>query len=465
MPARIVRLAVIAAPALLGACSMAPAYHPPQTIAPQDYKEVAGWTEATPLDTAPRTAWWEAFNDPILNDLEIRAEKASPTLAAALARYDRALAVARVERADLFPTIAAGADASRQRVSGRRFGGDGNPRTYNDFSVGGALDYEIDLWGRIRNGVASARADAEASEADLASARLSLQAAVADAYARLRGLDAQADLLRQTVEAFEKAYELTVRRHDGGIASGIDVNRARTVLGNARAQISAVAADRAATEHEIAALVGELASNFSIPPTVQPLDTPALPAGMPSHMLQRRPDIAAAERRMAAANARIGVARAAFFPTLTLGGAAGFETTHGQLFQTPNSFWGLGPLSAVLTLFDGGRRTSQVKMSRAEYEELAAGYRDTVLNAFREAEDAIATNRLLAVQTVDQRIAAEAAARTSSMALTRYRNGAADYLEVVTAQTDALEAQRATLALETQRMRGSVALVKATGGP
>ncbi|HEY0595189.1 efflux transporter outer membrane subunit [Sphingopyxis sp.] len=464
MRARVVRLAVIAASALLGACSMAPAYRPPQTIAPQDYKEVAGWTQATPLDTAARTAWWEAFNDPILNDLEIRAEKASPTLAAALARYDGALAAARVERADLFPTVVAGGDASRQRLSGGRFGGDGNARTYKDFSVSGALDYEIDLWGRIRNGVASARADAEASEADLASARLSLQAAVADAYVRLRGLDAQADLLRQTVEAFEKAYDLTVRRHNGGIASGIDVNRARTVLGNARAQISAVAAERAATEHEIAALVGELASNFSIPPAVQPLDAPALPAGTPSHMLQRRPDIAAAERRMAAANARIGVARAAFFPTLTLGGAAGFETTHGQLLQTPNSFWGLGPLAAVLTLFDGGRRTSQVKMSRAEYEELAAGYRDTVLSAFRQAEDAIATNRLLAVQTGDQRSAAEAAARTSSLALTRYRNGAADYLEVVTAQTDALEAQRATLALETQRMRGSVALVKAIGG-
>ncbi|HWW57081.1 MAG TPA: efflux transporter outer membrane subunit, partial [Sphingopyxis sp.] len=327
MQVRAMRLAVIAAPALLGACSMAPAYHPPQTIAPQDYKEVAGWTQATPLDTAPRSAWWEAFNDPILNDLEVRAEKASPTLAAALARYDRALAAARVERADLFPTVAAGSDASRQRVSGRRFGGDGNPRTYNDFSIGGALDYEIDLWGRIRNGVASARADAEASEADLASARLSLQAAVADAYARLRGLDAQADLLRQTVDAFGKAYDLTVRRHDGGIASGIDVNRAQTVLGNARAQISAVAAERAATEHEIAALVGELASDFSIAPQVQSLDAPALPAGTPSSMLQRRPDIAAAERRVAEANDRVGIARAAFFPTLSLGASVGYEST------------------------------------------------------------------------------------------------------------------------------------------
>ena len=457
-------MAAMIAPALLGACSMAPAYHPPQTAAPPAYKEVAGWTEATPLDGAPRTAWWEAFGDPVLNDLEIRAEKASPTLAAALARYDQALAAARVERADLFPTIAAGADASRQRVSGTRFGGDGSARTYNDFSVGGALDYELDLWGRIRNSVAAARADAEASEADLASARLSLQAAVADAYARLRGLDAQADLLRQTVEAFGKAYDLTVRRHEGGIASGIDVNRALTVLGNARAQISAIAAERAATEHEIAALVGELASDFSIAPDVQPLKAPALPAGTPSEMLQRRPDIAAAERRMAAANARIGVARAALFPTLTLGGGAGFETTHDHLLQTPSSFWGLGPLSAVLTLFDGGRRKSQIQMSRAEYEELAAGYRDTVLGAFRQAEDAIATNRLLAVQAADQRVAAEAAARTRALALTRYRNGASDYLEVVIAQTDALATQRALLALETQRMRGGVSMVKAIGG-
>ncbi|NIJ39514.1 multidrug efflux system outer membrane protein [Sphingopyxis panaciterrae] len=458
------RLAAVAAPVLLSACSMAPAYHPPQTATPPAYKEVAGWTEATPLDAAPRAAWWEAFGDPVLNDLEVRAEKASPTLAAALARYDQARAAARVERADLFPAITAGADASRQRVSGTRFGGDGSPRTYSDFSVGGALDYELDLWGRIRNGVAAARADAEASAADLASARLSLQASVADAYARLRGLDAQADLLHQTVDAFGKAYDLTVRRHDGGIASGIDVNRAMTVLGNARAQISAVAAERAATEHEIAALVGEIASDFSIAPEVQPLAAPDLPAGTPSEMLQRRPDIAAAERRIAAANARIGVARAAFFPTLTLGSGAGFETTHGHLFQTPNSFWGLGPLSAVLTLFDGGRRASEVKMSRAEYDELAAGYRDIVLGAFRQTEDAIAANRLLAVQAADQHTAAEAAARTSALALIRYRNGASDYLEVVTAQTEALDAQRASLGLETQIMRSRVALVKAIGG-
>lgn len=461
---RVDRRGMTLALALLGGCSMAPAYAPPTTPIPQNYREVAGWTAATPLDTAPREAWWTAFNDPVLNDLEARAEQASPTLAAALARYDQARATARIEGADLYPQISAGGDAGRQRISGNRFGGNGNAQTYNDFQVGGALDYELDLWGRIRNSVKAARADAEAGGADLASARLSLQAAVADAYARLRGLDAQAALLQQTVTAFNRAYDLTVTRRQGGIASGMDVNRARTVLGNARAQTSAIANERAATEHEIAALVGAVASDFAIAPRVQPLTAPALPAGTPSELLQRRPDIAAAERRIYAANARIGVAKAAFFPSLTLGLGGGWEATHGDLLTTPNSFWGLGPLSTVLTLFDGGRRRAAVNLSRADYEELAAQYRETVLTAFRQVEDAIAANRYLASQSVDQRDAAQAAARTSTIALSRYHDGASDYLEVVTAQTDALEAQRALLAVETQRMRASVSLVKALGG-
>ena len=448
----------------LTGCSMAPDYRPPATPVPRDFKELEGWTAATPMDQAPRGQWWEAFGDPVLNDLEARAEQASPTLAAALARYDQAKAAAGIERADLFPQVKAGGDASRQRLSGNRFGGNGTAPVYDDFSVGATLDYELDLWGRVRNSVKAARADAQASEADLASARLSLQAAVADAYARLRGLDAEAELLRQTVDAFGKAYRLTTTRHDGGIASGIDVNRAKTVLDNAQAQISAVANERAATEHEIAALVGAIASDFSIPVRVQPLRAPELPVGAPSQLLQRRPDIAAAERRIFAANARIGVARAAFFPTLTLGLSGGYQASHGELFSKPSSFWGLGPASAVLALFDGGRRRAGVRMSRAEYEEMTAGYRETVLGAFRQVEDALAANRHLADQAVSQRGAATAAGRTSELALTRYRDGASDYLEVVTAQTDALEAQRALLAVQTQRMRASVALVKALGG-
>ena len=450
---------------LVAGCSLAPSYRPPQTPVPADYKEAAGWTAATPMDAAPRGAWWQAFDDPLLDDLETRADKASPTLAAALARYDQARAVARIEGSALFPEIDASGSASRQRVSGNRpLANTGTPQTYNLFIAGGTFDYELDLWGRIRNSVKAARAEAQASETDLASARLSLQTSVADAYARLRGLDAQADLLRQTVDAYGKAYDLTATRHSGGIASGIDVNRAKTVLGNARAQISAVASERAATEHEIAALIGEVASTFSIPEKIQPLDAPAIPAGAASELLQRRPDVASAERRMFAANARIGVAKAAFFPTVTLGLAGGYEATHGGLFDAPNSFWGLGPAMAVLNIFDGGRRIAGVKLSRAQYEEQAGDYRQTVLTAFRETEDAIAANHYLAAQAVDQRDAATAAARTSDLALTRYRDGASDYFEVVTAQTDALTAERALLTAETQRMRASIALVKALGG-
>lgn len=444
---------------------MAPAYQPPQIVAPGTYKELAGWTQATPMDMSHRGPWWSAFGDPVLSDLETRADAASPTLAAALARYDQARAVARVEASDLVPTIGAGANAGRQRVSGTRFMGNGDAQTYNDYGIGATLDYELDLWGRIRNSANAARADAQASQADLASARLSLQAAVADAYARLRGLDAQADLLHRSVDAFDRAYRLTKTRHDGGIASGIDVNRAQTTLSNAKARISAVANERAATEHELAALVGAVASTFSIAAQVQALNAPEVPTDTPSTLLQRRPDIAAAERRMFATNARIGVARAAFFPSVTLGLSGGWQTTHGQLLTTPTSVWGLGPLAAALTLFDGGRRRAQVRLSRAEYDEQVAGYRDTVLGAFRQVEDGIAALRHLSVQLVDQRDAAQAAQRTSDLAFTRYRDGASDYLEVVTAQTDALDAQSALLDARVTRMRAGIALVKAMGGP
>lgn len=448
----------------LGACSMAPDYHPPQTTAPAQFKEVAGWTGATPLDGEMRDAWWDAFNDPVLSDLEQRAAAASPTLGAALARYDAARAAARVDQADLFPQAGISGDASRERLSRGRPLSTGTAREYSDYVVGGSVAYELDLWGRIRNQVRAAKAEAQASEADLASVRLSLQAAVADAYFRLRGLDAQARLLDRSVEAFSRAYDLTSKRRNGGIASGIDVNRARTVLGNARAQVATIANQRAATEHEIAALVGELASDFTLAADVQPLDPPMAPIATPSELLQRRPDIAAAERRVFAANSRIGVARAAFFPSLTLGAAGGWETTGGDLLTTPNTFWSLGPLSSLMTIFDGGRRSAQVKISRAEYEEVAADYRAAVLTAFRQVEDSIAAIRHLSDASVAQKEAADAAQRTSDIAMSRYRDGASGYLDVVTAQTDSLDAQRAYISVQTQRMQANVELVRAAGG-
>ena len=462
---------------LLSACALAPAYHPPETAAPPQFKEagkgaaglaVSGWAAATPRDGDARGAWWSAFHDPVLDDLESRAEGASPTLAAALARYDAALATTRAARADLYPQAGLSASDSENKPSANRPLSIGTAPTYNDLKLGGSIGYEVDLWGRIRSRVASARADAEAAHADLASAHLSLQAAVADAYARLRGFDAESALLHQTVEAYTKAYDLTRKRHDGGIASGVDVNRAQTVLGNARAQISAVAQTRAATEHELAALTGELASAFTAAPRPEPnavpLTIPLISPGIPSALLERRPDVAAAERRIAAANAHIGVARAAFFPTITLGASSGFETTGSALLSASSSFWALGPALAALAVFDGGRRKAQVRISRDEYDQLAATYRDTVLTAFRQAEDALAAQRLLATQATDQQSAADAAARTSALALIRYRDGASNYLEVVTAQTDALTAQRALIQVQTQRARAAVALIKALGG-
>jgi multidrug efflux system outer membrane protein len=443
---------------------MAPDYAPPQAAVPQAYKEVPpGWTLAAPADDASRGAWWSMFGDPVLDDLETRMDKASPTLAAAVARLDAALAAARESRADLFPTVSASADVIRARPSGRRPGVAATGE-YTDTTLGAALGYELDLWGRVRNSVRADRAEAQASAADLESARLSLQAALAGAYFQLRGLDAQAALLRRTVEANGRALELTSTRHDGGIASGLDVNRAQTVLSTARAQISDVARQRAIAEHAIAALVGDVASGFTIAPVDGLAQAPALPPQSPSILLQRRPDVAAAERRLYAANARIGVARAAFFPTVTLGLSGGWEASHGPLISEPSSFWGLGPLAAVVDLFDGGRRAARVGISRAQYDELAANYRNTVLGAFREVEDALAAVTHLEIQSRDNDEAAAAAQRTLDLALTRYHDGASDYLEVVVAQTSALDARRAAIATRAARLQAAVDLVRALGG-
>lgn len=453
---------------LLAGCSMAPAYHLQTASAPAAFKEdqpapPAGWATAAPQDGAARGNWWSVFNDPILDDLEARAEKASPTLAAALARYDAARAAVREASADLLPQVGASGSIVRERVSGRRPLAS-SPATYTDRIVGASADYELDLWGRIRNEVSATRAEAQASQADLGSVRLSLQATLADAYFQLRGLDAERQLLESTVVAYSRAEDLTAKRHDGGIANGMDINRAKTVLASARAQLSDVANQRAVLEHQIAALIGELPSGFSIAADVKSFAPPVIPTTAPSELLQRRPDVAEAERRAYAANRRIGVARAAWFPSLTLGADAGYNSTTTSVLASPASFWTLGPAMLMQTIFDGGRRAAQVKISRADYEAAASDYRGTVLTAFRQVEDGLAAARLLAQESVDQRDAADAAQRTEDLALTRYRDGASDYLEVVTAQTAALDAERSALQVQTSRMRAAVALVRAFGG-
>lgn len=448
----------------LAGCSLAPPYHPPVSAVPAAYKEAGAWRQATPLDAAPRGDWWASFGDPALDALEARIERDNPTLAAALARHEGALAAVRETRADLLPQASVAGDVSRNRVAATRPLSSGRAATYDLYLVGGSIDYEVDLWGRVRNSVRAAHAEAQASAADLAATRLALQAELADAYFRLRGLDAEAQLLRETVDAYDRAYALTDTRHRGGIASGLDVSRAQTILADARAQISSVANARAAVEHSIAALVGEVASSFAIPPATEQLMPPPVPAGTPSTLLQRRPDVAAAERRVAAANARIGVARAAFFPSLTLGASGGLETTGAALLSTPATFWALGPAEAALAVFDGGRRAARVRQAKAAHDEAAADYRATVLAAFREVEDQLAAARELGREEQAQRDAARAAARTEDLALSRYHDGASDYLEVVTAQTAALAAERSAIAVRTERLQASVALIRALGG-
>ena len=457
-------LAALAVAGLLAGCSMAPAYQTPAVPTAASYKEVPGWQAAGSAVTAPGS-WWQAFGDTTLNALEDQMERGNPSLAAAAARYAQARAQARVAEADLFPQVGAEADYGRSRQSANRPFSPGSTQNFSTATVGTSLSYELDLFGRIRNSVRAATAEAKASGSDLAAVRLGLQASLATDYFNLRGLDARILLLRQTVEAYGKASDLTNTRHEGGVASGIDVSRADAQLASARSELDGVLADRANLEHAIAILLGQSPPSFTLAVSDTALQPPAMPVGVPSTLIERRPDIAAAERRVFAANARIGVARAAFFPTITLGAAGGYEATQGHnLLSASSGFWALGPVGAALTLFDGGARTAQVKTSRAEFDEAAADYRSTVLTAFREVEDDLALSRQLAAQEQDQSQAVRAAEHTRDLALVRYRDGASDYLEVVTAQTAALDAERALLQIHARRLGVAADLVRALGG-
>jgi multidrug efflux system outer membrane protein len=460
--ARLLLTAALAA--VLGGCSLAPAYSPPATPIAAAYKEQGPWTPAAPADAQPRGRWWAMFSDPVLDDLEARAEKANPTLAAAVAAYDQARALAAQARAGLVPEIDGAGLSTRQRRSDNQPLRVGGPNQYTTNQLGVSVAYEIDLWGRLRNIARGAGQRAQASEADMRSARLSLQADLADDYLTLRGLDSQLRLLRTTVEAYARALELTRILHNGGNATGLDVARAQTQLSTAKAQLTDTVAQRALLEHAIAALVGESASNFNLAPVDRALPQPTVAVSAPSVLLQRRPDIAAAERRAAAANADVGVARAALFPALTLDGSAGWQTAGGiNLLQAPNTFWMIGP-QLVGAIFDGGRRKAGVRASRAAFDEASANYRGVVLDAFRDVEDQMALANRLAEEAKDQTDAVTAARRTEELADIRYRQGVATYLDVVTAQTAALTAEQAAIQLTTRRLQASVDLTRALGG-
>ena len=458
--------AAAAASLALAGCDLAPPYVAPTIQAPPAYKEAGAWATAEPGDALPRGAWWSSFQDPVLDRLEAQVPVANPTLKAALATYDQARALAAQARAAYLPTISGFESDSYNRQSQERlFRGNNQPNEEANNVLGAQVSYEVDLWGRVRNLVRSGEAVAQATAADLADAQLALQVDLADTYIQLRGLDAQDRLLKATVAAFTRAYELTDARHVGGVASGLDVDRAAAQLSAAKAQINDVAAQRALYEHAIASFVGQPASTFAIAPAsaVARL-VPPEPAGAPSTLLERRPDIAAAERRAYAANRQVGVARAAYFPTVTLGAQGGWQNTGGNdLLTTPDTFWTIGPQLA-LTLFDGGRRRAVVAAAKAGFVIASADYRATVLTAFQQVEDQLALGQHYGLEEVDEADAARSARATTRLSLIRYREGATNYLDVVTAQTAELEAEQNLLALQTRRQQASVDLVRALGG-
>jgi len=450
---------------LLGACSFAPRLDTPKIPTAAAYKELGPWTPAEPADRLPRDSWWKLYDNAELDGLEQRLIEGNPTLAAALANYAQAKAVSDQARAGLFPTVAANASVQRTKESlNAPLITSLTPHYYDNNILGGSVSYELDLWGQIRNEVAEGEANAAASAADLENARLSLIAQLVDDYIQLRSLDRTGDILDQTVQAYSRALELTNQRHNAGIAPGLDVSQAQTQLDAARSQAAQTLAQRALMEHAIAALLGVSASTFGIKPQIVDIALPQIPSGVPATLLQRRPDIAAAQRRMIAANANIGVARAAYFPTLTLGAQGGYQSTaFSNWLSAPSTFWAIGP-NAVLSVFDGGLRRAQVAQARAQFDASAANYRGTVISAFQQVEDDLATLNHYHDATVQEKAAVDAAQRTLDFSMILYKQGASDYLTVVTSQTALLQNRLQALDLDTQQLRASVDLIRALGG-
>lgn len=465
---RIARGVAAGASCVLAACSLAPRYHRPVTEPPAPaYKELDGWKVATPADDSARGPWWEKFRDEELDRLELQVSAANQNLKAALARLEEARAQTRIQRAAWFPLVTANADATRQRVSTNAPGFvPGSHPVFNTFVAGGDLSYELDLFGRIRNTVAGARATEQATAGDARSLDLSVHAELATDYFSLRGLDAQQQLLDRTVTDYVRALALTRNLYQGGAAALADVQQAEAQLENARTQAEDTRLRRAQAEHAIAVLVGAQASGFHLEarPLAPDVASPGVDPGLPSQLLERRPDVAAAERRVAAANAGIGVARAAYFPVFTLTGSSGFESTQNSNWLTaPSRFWSIGP-QAVLTVFDAGLHAAQSAAAHAAYDEQVANYRNTVLVAYQDVEDNLAALRQLQLESVSQAAAVTATQGALDQANYRYKGGVVTYLEVVSTENAALAARLAAVDIEVRRMSSTVLLVRALGG-
>ena len=449
----------------LSACSLTPPLKVPEVPSGDAYKELGPWTQAQPADRLPRESWWTLYDNVEVDNLEKRLIDANPTLAAAIASYAQATAMSDQARAGLFPSLGVSAATQRNRDSINAPLRLASAPAYYDYnSVSGSVSYELDLWGQIRNEVAAGKANAAASAADLENARLSLTAQLVSDYIQLRSLDRELQILEESVQAYARALSLTRQRHDAGIAPGLDVSQAQTQLDATRSQAKQTLAQRALMEHAIAALIGVSASTFSIKPEMVDIPLPRVPSGVPSTLLERRPDIAAAQRRMIAANANIGVARAAFFPSLTLGAQGGFESKSlSSWLSAPSSFWAIGP-NALLSVFDGGLRRAQVAQARAEFDASAANYRGVVVGAFQQVEDSLATLNDYHDASVDEKSAVAAAQRTLDYSMALYVQGATDYLTVETSQTALLQTQLTALNLDTLQLLASINLIRSLGG-
>ena len=453
--------------AVLSGCRVGPNYVQP-TVPPPPlaFKETpANWKQATPQDQLPKGKWWEIYGDQELNSLQEKIAVSNQTLKVSYQQYMVARDLVRQARAQLFPTLNVGPAGSRNQLSQNRPTFTTlSPGTFSDITLTGDISYEVDLWGQVRRSVESARGNAQASAGDLENVSLSLHSELAVDYFSLRGLDLQKQLLDATVIDFEKALQLTQARYRGGVASDVDVAQAETQLETTRAQAIETGVARAQFEHAIAVLIGETASTFSIPPAPLDATPPEIPLGVPSELLERRPDIAAAERRVASANAQIGVAIAAYYPQVSLGASGGFESAAiGTLIQGSSALWSVGG-SAVQTVIDGGRRRAVTQQARDNHEATVASYRENVLEAFQQVEDNLAAMRLLEQELATQQVAVASARRSVNLSTTRYKRGITTYLEVLTAQSTALSNERTAADLMTRRMTASVQLIKALGG-
>ncbi|MBC7445157.1 MAG: efflux transporter outer membrane subunit [Polaromonas sp.] len=448
---------------LLGGCAVGPDYQRPGMREVSTFKEAEGWVSAAPADMLDRGPWWQLFDDPVLTGLAARVNISNQNVAAAVAAYAQARAAVREQQAGLFPAVTLNSGANRSHSSSTSAAGSSG-RTGNNYQASIGSSWEPDVWGRLGRAVESSTASAQASEADLASARLSAQGELAVNYLTLRQLDAQKTLLDATLAGFQRTLDITQNRYAAGIAAKTDVLQAQTQLANSQADSAGLTRQRAQLEHAIAVLVGEAPAHFSLAPAAWKPSVPDVPLGIASELLQRRPDIAAAERGVAVANEQIGIARSAYYPSFSLGASYGLGASRvADLFSAPSSVWSLG-LSAAQSLFNAGATAARVEGRQAAHAQAVARYRKTVLTAFQGVEDQLAATRTLLVQQGLRRQASEAADQVEQQVLNRYRSGQVGYTEVVTAQATALNARRALVQTLADRQTTAVALIQSLGG-